>query len=135
MAKRTEALEMERTINFMPYVIASAGWVFPGAGHFLQRRWARGALLAVSVVAMFALGLAAHGKIYPYNPADIVDMAGWLANLGAGGLYLVAKFLGYEVPEPASASADYGTKFLLTAGLLNMLVIMDAFDLAIGRKK
>jgi hypothetical protein len=58
-----------------------------------------------------------------------------LADLGAGGLYLAAKFLGYEVPEPSSASADYGTKFLLTAGLLNMLVIMDAFDLGVGRKK
>jgi cytochrome bd-type quinol oxidase subunit 2 len=135
MAKRTELLEAERTTNFMPYLMAAAAWVVPGAGHFWQRRWGRGALLALSVVAMFVLGLIARGKIYPCNPADIVDLAGWSADLGAGGLYLAARFLGYEVPEPSSASADYGTKFLLTAGLLNMLVIMDAFDLGVGRKK
>jgi len=135
MAKRTELLEAERTTNFMPYLMAAAAWVVPGAGHFWQRRWGRGALLALSVVGMFVLGLIARGKIYPCNPADIVDIAGWLADVGAGGLYLAAKFLGYEVPEPSSAYADYGSKFLLTAGLLNMLVIMDAFDLGIGRKK
>jgi hypothetical protein len=119
----------------VPYLMAAAGWVFPGAGHFWQRRWGRGVALAACVFAMFLLGLAMHGKIYRYNPADIVDVGGWLVNLGAGGLYLAAKFFGYEVPEPSSASADYGTKFLLTAGLLNLLVMLDAFDLGIGRKK
>jgi hypothetical protein len=117
------------------WLMVLAGWVLPGLGHFLQRRWGRGAVLAGSVFAMFLLGLAMHGKLYRYTPGDLVSTAAWLANLGAGGLYFLASLLGYDVPEPATASADYGTKFLLTAGLLNMLVMLDAYDVAVGRKK
>ncbi len=129
-----EVAEQQTKKNGKAWSYVVMGWVIPGLGHFGQRRWARGAILAVCVAAMFALGLAMHGKIYQFNPGDIVDTAAWLANLGAGGLYIAAKFLGYQVPEPSSASADYGTKFLLTAGLLNALVLLDAYDLAVGKK-
>ncbi len=111
------------------------GWIVPGGGHFAQRRWARGAILAVCVFAMFLLGLAMRGKLYQFNSSDIVDIAGWIADLGAAGLYYAARFLGYDVPEPSSAVGDYGTKFLLTAGLLNVLVMIDAYDVATGKKK
>jgi len=133
-AQRDEGAAAEKN-NYTPYLLAAAGWVVPGAGHFWQRRWARGLLLAISVAAMFLFGLAMRGKMYNYNPADFVDVAGWLADLGSGGLYLAARFFGYDVPEPSSASGDYGTKFLLTAGLLNVLVMLDAYDVAAGRKK
>src|SRR5512140_1923404 len=86
--------------NWVPYVVL--GWVIPGGGHFALRRFGRGAVLAACVVAMFLLGLGMHGKLYSYNPADIVDTIAWLANLGSGGVFVVAKFLGYEVPEPSS---------------------------------
>ena len=133
MGKRREKTERARG-NYAAYVPVLAGWLVPGGGHFWQRKWGRGALLLVSVAAMFLLGLAMHGKIYRYNPGDIVDTLAWLADLGAGGLYLAARFSGYEVPEPPSAAADYGTKFLLTAGLLNALAMLDAYDIAMGRK-
>ena len=138
MAKKTEKVETQPENgagpNLAAYVPVVAGWIIPGGGHFWQRKWGRGALLALSVAVMFALGLAMRGKIYRANPSDIVDTLAWLANLGAGGLYLTAKFFGYEVPEPPSAVADYGTKFLLTAGLLNALVMLDAYDIAAGKK-
>ena len=116
------------------YLPVVTGWLVPGGGHFWQRRWGRGVLLLVSVLGMFLLGLGLRGKLYAFNGDDIVDTLGWMANLGAGGLFLAARLLGYEVPEPPSAMADYGTKFLLTAGLLNALAMLDAYDIAAKRK-
>jgi hypothetical protein len=127
------AVEATRAV-WKAWALILLGWVVPGGGHFALRRWGRGAILAACVVAMFLLGLALRGKLYQYNPADFVETAGWLANLGAVGLYAAARFFGYQVPEPPSAVADYGTKFLLTAGLLNVLLLLDVYDLATGKK-
>ncbi len=120
--------------NWAAYLPVITGWVVPGGGHFWQRRWGRGALLLVSILGMFLIGLGLRGKLYSFNADDIVDTLGWMADLGAGGLFLAARLLGYEVPEPPSAMADYGTKFLLTAGLLNALAMLDAYDIAFKRK-
>lgn len=92
-------------------------------------------MLFLSVLGMFLVGLGLHGKLYSFNSEDIVDTLGWLADLGAGGLFLAARWFGYDVPEPPSAMADYGTKFLLTAGLLNALAALDAFDIAAKNKE
>ena len=121
-------------IRWTAYVPVVTGWFLPGGGHLCQRRWGRGALLLVSILGMFLIGLGLRGKLYSFNAEDIVDTLGWMANLGAGGLFLAARLLGYEVPEPPSAMADYGTKFLLTAGLLNALAMLDAYDIALKRK-
>lgn len=120
--------------GFAAYFPAVVSWLIPGGGHFWLRRWGRGALLLASILGMFLTGLGLRGKLYSYNPADFVDTLGWLADLGAGGLFFAARFLGYDVPEPATAMSDYGTKFLLTAGLLNTLVMLDAYDIAVKRK-
>ena len=137
MAKKNEKSEIpaEAAPNYGAYVPVAVGWFVPGGGHLWQRKWGRGLLLMVSVTAMFVLGLLMRGKIYHFNTADIVDMLACLADLGAGGLYLGARFLGYDVPEPPTAVADYGTKFLLVAGLLNSLVMLDAYDIAVGKKQ
>lgn len=133
MGRKPETTESVRQ-NYAAYLPVVAGWLVPGGGHFWQRKWYRGTLLLVSVATMFLLGLSMHGKMYRYNPGDIVDTLAWLADLSAGGLYLGAKLFGYDVPEPPSAAADYGTKFLLTAGLLNALAMLDAYDIALGKK-
>ncbi len=116
------------------YIPAVAAWIVPGGGHFWQKRWGRGALLLFSILSMFLIGVGLRGKLFPWNPGDIVDCLGWIAQAGSGGLFLVSQFLGYAVPEPSTAMADYGTKFLLTAGLLNCLAVMDAYDIAVKRK-
>ncbi len=120
--------------DWTAYIPAAIGWIVPGGGHFYLRRWGRGALLLASIALLYACGMGLSGKLFSYNPKDIVDTLGWLADLGAGGLFFVVRFFGYEVPEPPSAMADYGTKFLLTAGLLNALAMMDAYDIAVKRK-
>jgi hypothetical protein len=130
MAEKTAT----QSASFAAYIPVLAGWVIPGGGHFWQGRWGRGLLLLGSILGMFVLGLGLRGKLFVWNTKDLVDCLGWLAQAGGGGMFFISRFFGYDVPEPASAMADYGTKFLLTAGLLNFLAMMDAYDIAIKRK-
>ena len=110
------------------------GWLVPGGGHFLQRRWGRGALLAASVTSMFVLGLLMQGKVYSANFGDILDVLGFVGDLGAGGLYLLTRVLDLGHGSINLATADYGTKFIIVSGLLNVISAVDAYDIAIGKK-
>lgn len=111
-----------------------AGWLIPGAGHLLLRRWIRGLVLMVCVGSMFALGLLMEGKLYSINTGDLLDMLGFVGDLGAGSLYIAGKALGLGAGNIARASADYGTKFLIVSGLLNIIAAVDAHHIAIGKK-
>ena len=118
----------------MPTMVLIAGWLLPGAGHFLLGKWVRGLLLFVSIVTMFWLGLALKGKIYSPNTGDLLDILNFVGDLGNGLLYVLARVfdLGHVTVE--LATADYGTKFMVVAGLLNVVAAVDAHSLATGRK-
>jgi hypothetical protein len=118
----------------MSAMVLIAGWLIPGAGHFLLRKWIRGTLLLVSIVAMFSIGLALKGKIYSPNTGDLLDILNFVGDLGNGLLYVIARIfdLGHVTVE--LATADYGTKFMVVAGLLNVVAAVDAHSLATGRK-
>ena len=116
------------------YLPLIAGWLVPGAGHFLLRKWIRGALLAASIVLMFALGLAMHGKLYT-GAQDILDLLGLLGDLGNGLLFIVGHILGLGAAPVQVTVADYGTKFIVVAGLLNVIAAVDAHNLRTGRKE
>lgn len=111
------------------------GWVIPGAGHLMQRKWIRGLLLLVSVFTMFFVGLAMQGKIYSPNTGQLLDILGFLGNIGAGGLYVLARILGWGQEAVFRATADYGTKYMIVAGLLNIVCAIDAYHIALGKKK
>ena len=115
------------------YLPLIAGWLVPGAGHFLQGKWVRGTLLAVSIVAMFVLGLAMQGKLYT-SVQDILDMLGVAGDLGSGLLYVVSRVAGWGAQPIQTTVADYGTKFIVVAGLLNIIAAVDAHNLRTGRK-
>ena len=115
---------------FLPLI---AGWLVPGAGHFLLRKWGRGTLLAISIVCMFALGLAMQGRIYA-NAHDILEMLGLLGDLGSGLLYLVSRAMGLGADSVQLTVADWGTRFIVVAGLLNIIAAVDAHNLRTGRK-
>jgi hypothetical protein len=110
------------------------GWLIPGAGHFLLRRWWRGALLMLSVTVMFMLGIMMQGKVYNSNAGDILDMLGFIGDLGAGGLYILTRLMDWGQGAINMATADYGTKFIIVAGLLNVIAAVDAHHIAIGKK-
>lgn len=111
-----------------------AGWLIPGGGHFLLGRKGRGALLMGAIALIFGFGLLNDGRFFEPTRGSIIDSAGFLGNLCAGLFYFGARLAGYSVPITGSPHSDYGSKFLLIAGLLNVLVILDAYDIAVGKK-
>ena len=110
-----------------------AGWLIPGAGHFLLRKWGRGALLAISIICMFAIGLAMQGKLYA-NAHDILEILGLLGDLGSGLLYVVGRAMGLGADSVQLTVADWGTRFIVVAGLLNIIAAVDAHNIRTGRK-
>lgn len=113
-------------------------WLVPGGGHFMLRRNIRGALIFVSVLVMFLLGLAMRGAFFTPQSGDTLTMiiyyGGFVAHVASGALYFVTVALGYNQPDIAGHMYDYGAKFLVGAGLLNILAIVDAYEIAMGRK-
>jgi Family of unknown function (DUF6677) len=119
----------------MAVLAPALGWLIPGAGHFIQRRWIRGLLIMVSVASMFVLGVLMDGKVYAMNTGDLLDMLGFVGDLGAGALYIVTRAMDWGKGAIQLASADYGTKYIIVAGLLNIIGAVDAYDIAIGKKQ
>src|SRR5215471_2528212 len=109
-------------------------WLVPGAGHLIQKRWIRGFALMICVVAMFALGLAMDGKIYKPNTGDLLEMLAFVSDLGAGGLYILGRMMDWGNVAIVNATADYGKTFIVVAGLLNIMCVVDAYHIAIGKK-
>jgi hypothetical protein len=122
-------------LTMMSLAAPALGWLVPGAGHLIQKRWGRGLLLMLSVVAMFVLGVLMEGKVYAFNTGDILDILGFVGDLGAGGLYVVARALDIGRGAINLATADYGTKYIIVSGLLNIISAVDAYDIAMGKKK
>jgi hypothetical protein len=118
----------------MAVVAPIVGWLIPGGGHFLLKRYGRGILLLVSVVAMFLIGLGMQGRIYKPNGGDILDILGFVGDVGAGALYFLARIMDWGNVMAANAAADYGKTFLIVAGLLNFIAAADAHHIALGKK-
>jgi hypothetical protein len=118
----------------MSVLAPAIGWLIPGAGHLMQKRWIRGFLLMGSVVTMFVLGLLMQGRIYKPNGGDILDVLGFVGDIGAGGLYIATRAFDIGNVIVAHATADYGTKYLIVAGLLNFISVADAYHIATGKK-
>jgi len=116
----------------------AVGWLIPGGGHFMLKRTGRGALLLVSVTSMFLCGLMMRGAMFQPQNGDLlttlINTGGFIGDVCSGVLYLLSVWLGYNQPDMAGHVHDYGTKFLVTAGLLNVLAMVDAFEIAVGRK-
>ena len=123
------------TVSLMSVLAPAVGWLVPGAGHMIQKRWIRGLLLFLSIVTLFLLGLAMQGRIYKANGGDILDILGFIGDGGAGGLYILTLANDWGQGAIAYATADYGTKFMIVAGLLNFIAVADAYHIAIGKKQ
>jgi peptidoglycan/LPS O-acetylase OafA/YrhL len=119
----------------MAIIAPLAGWLLPGLGHFIQRRWIRGLLLMLAVFIMFFAGLGMQGKVYSFNTGDLLDMLGFIGDFGAGALYFVARAMDWGIGNIHNAIADYGTKYIVVSGLLNVIAAVDAHHIAIGKKQ
>ena len=118
--------------------VVALAWLVPGGGHFLMKKTYRGAILCGCTVVLFLLGTMMRGYMFQPMTGDllttIIYVGGFIANLANGVLYIVARMFGYDAPDVAGHTVDYGTKFLVAAGLFNILAIVDAFEIATGRK-
>jgi TM2 domain-containing membrane protein YozV len=114
------------------------GWLIPGGGHLLLKRTGRGLLLMASITSMFVCGLMMRGAMFHPQSADflttLINTGGFIGDLASGLLYLLTQWFSYSQVDVAGAVHDYGTKFLVTAGLLNILAMVDVFEIAVGRK-
>jgi TM2 domain-containing membrane protein YozV len=115
------------------YLPLLAGWLVPGAGHFLIGKWGRGALLAASIIAMFALGLSMDGMLHT-GAQDILDILGLVGDLGNGLMFFVSRMMGLGGDPVQTTVANYGSNFIVVAGLLNVIAAVDAHNLRTGRK-
>ncbi len=129
-----KASEPEYPLTTMAVVAPLVGWLIPGGGHILLKRYGRGILLLVSVVAMFVIGLGMQGRIYKPNGGDILDILGFVGDVGSGALYFLARIMDWGNVMAANAAADYGKTFLIVAGLLNFIAAADAHHIALGKK-
>jgi hypothetical protein len=114
--------------------ICSGGWLVPGLSHILLGRWVRGLIFAACVFAMFILGLAMHGRLFDLMIEEPLQIFAFIANIGVGLPYLVAEKMDIGAGSMTAVTYDYGTTYLWVAGLLNYLIVLDAFDIAQGRK-
>jgi hypothetical protein len=129
-----QSREPEYPVTTMSVVAPLVGWLIPGGGHFLLKRYGRGVLLLISVVSMFLIGLGMQGRIYKPNGGDILDILGFVGDVGSGVLYFLARIMDWGNVMAANAAADYGKTFLIVAGLLNFIAAADAHHIALGKK-
>ena len=114
--------------------VVLATWLLPGMGHIVLRRWGRG-LIFLGVVGTLAItGFLLRGNIFSAHGDDIFEFLGYLADLGSGIFFLFAKSIEKAGPDVSRAAGDYGTRFIATAGVVNLLCMLDVFEIARGRK-
>jgi len=135
MASKVQvSARLEEKSPGLPYAAFILGWLVPGLGHVLTRHWIRAALLFASITSMFTLGIMMQGKLYQANVGDVLEMLGFAGDLGGGALYILSRVMDLGHGAVQVATADYGTKFIVVAGLLNVISAVDAHNLRIGRK-
>ena len=117
-----------------PYLICAIAWAIPGGGHFLLGRRQKGVILFATLTLMFATGLWLEGRIFPFEFSQPLVALAAFADLGIGAPYFIAKLLGHGSGRVVAITYEYGNAFGIVAGLLNMLAVLDAFDVAEGRK-
>jgi hypothetical protein len=129
---RADAAEQSQSGGLVLLCLAS--WAIPGAGHLWLGRRQKGFIFLVALPLMFALGLAIHGRLFPFDLSEPLVGLAALADLGIGATYFVATALGYGGGDVRAVTYEYGNAYLIVAGLLNLLVVIDAYDVAVGRK-
>jgi hypothetical protein len=118
----------------LTYLICALAWAVPGSGHIWLGRREKGLIFLVALPLMFAIGLGLEGRLFPFELTQPLVALAAFADLGIGVPYFIAKMLGAGGGRVVAITYEYGNAFLIVAGLLNMLVVLDAFDVAEGRK-
>jgi hypothetical protein len=114
--------------------IGIAGWILPGLGHALQKMWGRAVACFLAVGVLVIIGSGMRGNLFQSADNDAFGRLGYIADVGTGSFYWLAKWLEVKGPDVSRADGDYGTRFLAAAGVLNLLAALHAYEAARGRK-
>jgi len=125
----------DRTDQTMAVVVCLAAWLVPGGGHLWLGRRAKGLVFLSALAVMFAIGLALQGRLFPFEFSQPLVGLAAVADVGIGAPYFLAWSMGWGQGQVVATTYEYANAFLIVAGLLNMLVVLDAYDIACGRKR
>lgn len=117
------------------YYILFLSWLFPGMGHIVQKKYLKGVVFLVGILLLLIFGLLMEGKLYDTQQFHPLLILGFLGDLGSGSFYFIIKILGLGKGNIEAVTYHYGTTYLVTAGLINYLVALNAFDIARGKRK
>ena len=136
MATKTTTAERARPASEPGTLVllCLAAWAIPGAGHFWLGRAQKGVVFLVALTMLFAMGLMLEGRLFPFDLSEPLVALAAFANAGLGLPWMVGRMMGLGGGVVTAVTYEYGNSFLIVAGLLNFLVILDAFDIAVGRK-
>jgi hypothetical protein len=118
----------------LTYLICAVAWAIPGGGHLWLGRRQKGIVFLITLPLMFAAGLWLEGRLFPFALTEPLVALAAFADLGIGIPYFIAKAIGAGGGRVVAITYEYGNAFLIVAGLMNMLVVLDAYDVAQGRK-
>jgi hypothetical protein len=114
--------------------IGIGAWILPGLGHAVLKMWGRAIACFLTVGLLVVIGAGMRGNLFTAEGGDAFAALGYVADLGAGGFYFLARSLEVDGPDVSRADGDYGTRFLAAAGVLNLLAALHAYEAARGRK-
>ncbi|HEY7287792.1 MAG TPA: DUF6677 family protein [Vicinamibacterales bacterium] len=129
---RATAAEQTQTGGL--FLLCLASWAVPGAGHLWLGRRSKGLIFLIALPLMFGIGLAIHGRLFPFDLSEPLVALAAVADLGVGLPYFIGSAMGFGIGDVRAVTYEYGNAFLIVAGLLNLLVVIDAYDVALGRK-
>jgi hypothetical protein len=128
------AIERATRRDVLAPFIAAAAWIVPGLGHLALRRWGRALIFFLTVGGLAVTGYLLRGNVFPPQAGDPFGMLGFLADAGSGIFYFLARFFESTGPNVSTAAGDYGTRFIAAAGIVNLLSVFDAYEIALGRR-
>ncbi len=128
------AVQQDSRRETIAFLIGVGGWLVPGLGHALLRMWGRAVMCFLTIGVLVILGAGMRGNVFSSSGNDAFDTLGFLADLGTGTFYLAARSLEANGADVSHAGGDYGTRFLATAGVLNLLAALHSYEAARGRK-
>lgn len=132
MSKEPMRNEETKSNQMLAIAAAIAGWLVPGLGHLILRKWSKAAVYFLCVGALAFAGLAMRGAVFGPGADDVFDRLGFFADLGAGAFYFLAHQIQTVGSDVAHATGDYGTRLFATAGMLNLLTVLEAYDIGRG---
>lgn len=127
-------LSSEIGIRVIAALVAVAAWAVPGLGHLITRRWLRGLVFFACAGGLAVAGFLLRGNVFPPHSTDPFGSLGFLADASSGVFYYLARFFETAGPDVSRAAGDYGTRLIAAAGIVNLLGVFDAYEIAVGRR-